>query len=348
MRFGLIKFITALILSIGVCILLTTINQSVYHSNGTPVSSADVYNVHPMKTVLVNVTVDIKPNWCNVTRNSRNSRGGKKKRFPDAIIIGAKKCGTSSLLQMLLAHPLIDGPPYEVYFFSASQLYDKGLEWYLSRMPPTSPDQITIEKTPGYFTSDMALNNIYGQSSTVKILLIIRDPIIRSVSDYAWRLSVNTRTNKSTSSYEHYIFDDHTQKISTRPSEIKVSLYDVYYQKWVEKFGRERIHIVNGDELIRNPVSELHRIETFLDIPHYFSKDIFSYNETKGFYCWRRYDSTGECTKPNLECMNSHNGRKHPEVSEASLRQVKNFLIPHIRNFCRSILPNVTFSWCLY
>ena len=36
-----------------------------------------------------------------------------------------------------------------------------GLQWYIDRMPPTSRDEITLEKTPQYFTDDFAPRRIH-------------------------------------------------------------------------------------------------------------------------------------------------------------------------------------------
>lgn len=45
--------------------------------------------------------------------------------------------------------------------------------------------QVTIEKTPSYFISREAPARIRAMNSTIKLLLIVRDPATRVVSDYA-------------------------------------------------------------------------------------------------------------------------------------------------------------------
>ena len=44
--------------------------------------------------------------------------------------------------------------------------------------------QITIEKTPGYFVSRESPVRIKAMGNNVKLLLIVRDPAERVVSDY--------------------------------------------------------------------------------------------------------------------------------------------------------------------
>lgn len=49
-------------------------------------------------------------------------------RYPDAIIIGAKKCGTRALLEFLRLNPRVCAPGPEVHFFDKN--FDKGFDWY--------------------------------------------------------------------------------------------------------------------------------------------------------------------------------------------------------------------------
>lgn len=51
-----------------------------------------------------------------------------QKRFPEAIIIGVKKCGTRALLEFLKLNPRVKAPGPEVHFFDKH--YDLGYEWY--------------------------------------------------------------------------------------------------------------------------------------------------------------------------------------------------------------------------
>jgi hypothetical protein len=50
------------------------------------------------------------------------------KKLPQAIIIGAKKCGTRALLKFIGAHPNVSTAGAEVHFFD--RFYHMGLDWY--------------------------------------------------------------------------------------------------------------------------------------------------------------------------------------------------------------------------
>ena len=290
---------------------------------------------------------DILPNWCRartVAKKGVKTRSGMTKRFPDAIIIGIKKAGTGALLRMLLAHPLIKGPATEMDFWDSEQKLD--LQWYMDRMPLTRPNELTIEKSPSYCYSDLAVERLYNHTTKIKILMIVRDPMIRIISGYVWRGYKNHHSGRNTLDLEDYILKNGTGEVIPEAMEVYETLYDAHYKRWADKFGAEQIHIVNGDELVREPVTELAKVETFLQIPHYFSDDILKLDKTTGFYCWKRFDDRHNCTNPYPKCENSNKGLKHPFISPYTMDKVKEFFQPHIKNFCKMISPCTNFEWC--
>ena len=56
------------------------------------------------------------------------------KRLPDAIIIGVKKCGTTTLGQFLNHHPNIAATG-EISYFENYKNYLKGVKYYIKQMP---------------------------------------------------------------------------------------------------------------------------------------------------------------------------------------------------------------------
>ena len=116
-------------------------------------------------------------------------------------------------------------------------------------------------------------------------------------------------------------------------------MYDVHYQRWLKWFDKKQILVLNGDELITNPVPLLNKVESFLNISHYFKNSMFTINKEKGFYCWKRNATTEE-----LKCLGKSKGRPHPTVSDGTLNKLKEFSRPHAKRFCQ--LADVKFNWC--
>jgi [heparan sulfate]-glucosamine 3-sulfotransferase 5 len=71
----------------------------------------------------------------------------------------------------------VEKSPLEIHFFDRDENYIKGLEWYASQMPETFPSQIAIEKSPSYFVTPEVPERIYEMNSSIRLLLIVREPV---------------------------------------------------------------------------------------------------------------------------------------------------------------------------
>ena len=58
------------------------------------------------------------------------------------------------------------------------------MEWYRQQMPEVSPGQLGLEKTPGYFHSPGVAARLHQTARDTKLVLIVRHPVTRLVSDY--------------------------------------------------------------------------------------------------------------------------------------------------------------------
>ena len=274
--------------------------------------------------------------YVNTEISSLSHKVKLKKRFPNAIIIGSAKSGTRALLEMLGSHPMIRCASKEVNYFSFH--FNKGLKWYINQMPGTKKNELTIEKSPRYFETSSSPQRIYNLSRNVQFILTVRNPIKRTVSHYVEWMSQMTKKKKQVFSFDNRILHPNGTIVST-VDEINVSMYDVHYHRWLKWFDKKQILVLNGDELITNPVPILNKVESFLNVSHYFENRMFTINKEKGFYCWKR-----NATKEELQCLGKSKGRPHPTVSNSTLNKLKEFLQPHAQKFCH--LADVKFNWC--
>ena len=254
--------------------------------------------------------------------------------LPDVIIFGAKKCGTSALQEFLAFHPNIAAAEGEIFYFSKH--YDRGVSWYINSMPPSLPNQLTLEKTPAYFVTPEAPERLAQLSKNVKLLLILRDPVVRSLSDYCLCKHYGLENHHS---YEEMVLDSEGNVRAEPPtctSIIRDSFYDKYYANW-NKVWHGKIHIVDGDKLSVNPYSELIKVEKFLNLPSYFTKDMFYFSAGKGFPCFKQEDG-------HNYCLSAKKGFKHPNVAQEVKDKLYDTFRPHMINFCQQ--AGVNFSLC--
>ncbi|KAK2703037.1 hypothetical protein QYM36_018432 [Artemia franciscana] len=137
-----------------------------------------------------------------IGNGSRLPIPGTNQRLPEVLIIGVRKGGTRALLEMLNLHPDIQKVPMEVHFFDRTDRHALGLEWYRHQMPFTFEGQLTVEKSPSYFITPEAPKRVYKMNSSAKLLLIVRDPVVRLLSDFAQIEATRSEWKKKPRSFE--------------------------------------------------------------------------------------------------------------------------------------------------
>ncbi|EDO30437.1 predicted protein [Nematostella vectensis] len=244
--------------------------------------------------------------------------------LPNAIEIGARKGGTRALLKALTLNPNIFVSAKEIHFFDKEVNYRKGLEWYRRRMPavPKAADTIVMEKTPAYFVTEKVPARVHEMSPDVKLILVVRDPVKRAVSDYAQLKSKSPKMKP----FESYVVNGYGN-VNDKENFIRIGRYCEHLDRWLKYFPLSQIHVVSGEKLVKNPAAELHEVEKFLGVKPVISEKDFIFNKTKGFPCFRDVRvSNGNAT---YNCLGKTKGRPHPNVQ----KEVLDKLYAYYRNY---------------
>lgn len=254
-------------------------------------------------------------------------------RLPDVIIIGVKKGGTRALIEMLSLHSEVVAAQNEVHFFDWDSHFQRGADWYVSQMPRARPGQLTVEKTPAYFTSSRVPERILQTLPEVRLMLIVREPTERLLSDYTQLFHNRLERRKRQESLESLLMRDGELNLDYKA--LNRSLYHVHLQRWLAVFPRTRLHLVDGDALIRDPLAEMRKVEEFLQLEPQINSANFYFNQTKGFYCLRE--------RRRERCLHRSKGRKHPRVEPQILRKLHEYF--HEPNLKFFQLAGRTFDW---
>ncbi|XP_062875012.1 heparan sulfate glucosamine 3-O-sulfotransferase 1 [Trichomycterus rosablanca] len=255
------------------------------------------------------------------------------RRLPDIIIIGVRKGGTRALIEMLSLHNSIAAAKTEVHFFDSDERYHRGLEWYRSQMPLARPEQLTVEKTPAYFSSADAPERIHHMNAAARLLLIVRDPVERVLSDYTQVFYNQLQKRKKTQNIEDLLLRDGELNLDYKA--VNRSVYYWHMERWLAVFPPESFYIVDGDALIREPLEEIRRVESFLCLQPQISEENFYFNKTKGFYCLR--------DRGRNHCLHESKGRAHPNLAPQILHKLQQYFKEPNRKFFK--LVGRTFDW---
>ncbi|XP_030645533.1 heparan sulfate glucosamine 3-O-sulfotransferase 3A1-like [Chanos chanos] len=251
-------------------------------------------------------------------------------RLPNALIIGVKKGGTRALLEFLRLHPDVRAVGSEPHFFDRH--YKRGLNWYRSLMPKALEGQIIMEKTPRYFVTREAPGRVYAMSQDVKLIVVVRDPITRAISDYA---QIASKT-PSVASFESLVLRNGT--VDSLWSPVYIGLYAHHLQNWLEHFSLSQIHFVHGERLVSDPAGEMAWVQDFLGLQRIVTHEHFYFNQTKGFPCLKKPEGS---SKPH--CLGNTKGRLHPKIRPQVLQILRDFYRPHNKRFYRMV--GLNFGW---
>lgn len=260
-----------------------------------------------------------------------NNFGSKK--FPQAIIIGVKKGGTRALLEFLRIHPDVRAVGAEPHFFD--RFYDKGLEWYRNLMPRTLEGQITMEKTPSYFITKEAPRRVFSMSRQTKLIVVVRDPVTRAVSDYTQTLT----KSPGLPSFQNLAFRNSTTGlIDTSWSAVRIGIYAKHLENWLRFFPLSRFLFVSGERLVTDPAGEMGRVQDFLGLKRVVTDKHFYFNQTKGFPCLKKPEGS---SRPR--CLGKSKGRPHPQIPSEVLLRLRDFYRPFNLKFYQMTGQN--FGW---
>ena len=244
---------------------------------------------------------------------------------PKAILIGVAKCGTGALRMFLNAHPEIDNAPTKnsgkaINFFELH--YKAGVNWYIRQMPCSKPNHATVDHNQQYFRRENVPRLIQKFNSTIKLILLVREPISRTVSQYL-QSSEGRRRRDTAPDVDTFVLDSTGKKIDTDNYAVSSSSYYLHLQKWLEFFPIDQFLIIDTIELATEPLKPLKQLETFLGVRSFFNSDNVYLNETRGFYCVKSSHNERSHT-----CAASSKGRVHPQFTDRTYNLLKEYFDP--------------------
>jgi tetratricopeptide (TPR) repeat protein len=200
---------------------------------------------------------------------------GRKEKAPDFIIIGATKCGTTSLFNYLNNCSQILLPnKKELNFFNC--FFYLGIEWYLPQFASiTDEDEfLTGEASPNYFHTPESMWRIKKVFPKIKLIVLLRNPVERTISSYYQqrRSGIAQKPLELLISQEMEYLKKLTSTQVANISDsnaynILGSLYVYKIQKWIECFSREQILIIKSEDFYNNTSHSMSQVFNFIGIP---------------------------------------------------------------------------------
>lgn len=287
-------------------------------------------------------------NTCNGTAGcysakvpDENIEDGCKRRLPKAIIIGTYKSGTRELIDFLAMNPSVvikRKPRYEVSYFD--KYVDKGLTWYKDQMPFSCKQQVTVEKSPGYFYSEEAPRRIFEMDKDIKLILIVRNPVDRAIAHITFEDFITREQYGNDINNCLYKYVLNKKVINKNCFAIKASLYDTPIERYLEYFSLKQIKVIDAAAFLKDPCKVMKNLEGFLNVERYIDCESFIYNKDKKMFCVQA-DPAGDGP---ISCYGRNRGREQSKAEFGLLKgHLRTLFRPHNKRFFK--LVGKRFEW---
>jgi hypothetical protein len=218
-----------------------------------------------------------------------NNQVQDKKNMPTFFLAGVMKSGTSSLTSLLKQHEnVFCTPAKEPSFFSLR--YERGKEYYLERyFSKWSGEQEVFEANPRNFFLPHVPHRIRETVPDPKFVVILRNPVDRAYSHWWMKYSsgretkpfkqaIHTNLDRLSSGQEftypesidmwkrHRKARNEGHPLGVYRIYVDMGRYDRHFERYIDLFSSERMHVVFLDDLKEDPVSTVRNVWRYLDL----------------------------------------------------------------------------------
>lgn len=189
------------------------------------------------------------------------------RRLPTFLIVGAPRCGTTSLARYLGAHPAVFmAATKEVHYFDS--VPDRGVPWYAAHFEGVTDETAIGEATPNYLSDPCAIQRIAELLPDVRAIAILRNPADRAYSAFQHGRSIGRETRSFLDALDDELHgrsatDPHGRDL---PPYIREGRYGEQLRGLAAVLPRDRIHVELFDDLSCEPRSTYERVCAFLDL----------------------------------------------------------------------------------
>lgn len=239
----------------------------------------------------------VTPDWAKEMSRPAFRAAGRatvaKRAFPEFLIIGTKRGGTTSMFKYLQRHPNIlpmwpgvENAKKTHYF---DQNYQRGPLWYRSHFPTdlqrqrvekaTGARAITGEAAPYYMFHPLVLERVVKTMPQAKVIVLLRNPVDRIWSHYHERVNAGTEQLgfREALDAEEERMRGEAERLVSEPgyyserhdfsSYRSRGRYLEHLAPWLDQFYPDQLHVVRSEDLYSQPQVVLPAAHRFLGLP---------------------------------------------------------------------------------
>lgn len=208
-------------------------------------------------------------------------------RYPDFFVVGAAKCGTTSLVNMLKQHPDIFIPNFKEPFYYTTGFGVDNVEEYVSLYEGVSKSHMCGDATTAYLFERESAIKIKSDVPNAYIIILLRNPSDMAYSFWQYNtthgcenlpfidaISEHARAYRKSDKFKDECSDWWCNYLYTERAK--------YYQQvknYIEIFGHEKVKIIIFERFIKEPKLVCSDLFRFLNVDDSFEPEIMKSNE---------------------------------------------------------------------
>lgn len=234
-------------------------------------------------------------------------------KVPDIFIVGAPRCGTTYLATVLSRHPdIFMCPVKEPHYFAfpdismsdfrpallnriekldmsgyanekekvpVHRMYFEKKEDYLKLFSNAPANALLAEASPSYLWAEGAAKRIYAENPDARIIIMLRNPVERAVSQYFIERKMGMTKRKAAEDIR-YDLRFPIRKWGACPLYAELGMYSKQVLRFLNTFGKEKVFIGMLEELEKNQDAFFNKLFQFLKLePIHVSAETESRNK---------------------------------------------------------------------
>lgn len=200
-----------------------------------------------------------------------------ERMLPTFLVIGAQKCGTTSLHEYLAEHPQVGRPSTkEIQYFTHNSY--RPLAWYRAHFPRAGQSAHAFESTPYMVFHPACPARVRAVLPDAKLIVLLRDPVDRALSHYNHQVQASfekldfetalAREGERLDGEEERLRNDPRYRSFTHQhySYVGRGMYARQLERWYALFDAEQLLVLRSEDLFADPAGTLHRVHAWLGL----------------------------------------------------------------------------------
>lgn len=203
----------------------------------------------------------------------------------DFVVVGAQKCATTTLFELLRQHPRINLPiEKEVPFFTEDDCSPAAWQRFAKRYFGDEDDRLWGKVTPQYMANPEVPGRLAAAMPDTRIIALLRNPLERSRSHYRMGQRRATEAREFAHAMEDCLNSMALARARAGRAPTHAQGYESegeFYLAWSEygrilstyrrHFPAQQMLVLYTEDLERNPRGVLEQVLAFLDLPAGFA-----------------------------------------------------------------------------